>query len=251
MSAEMMPRTSGSLRCKGFIFDKNGTLVDLWSVLYALALAREREITRIAGPDFVGAWKQAVGICDGGRIDAQGPLALARRSDEIAVVAGALYHRGLSWHQGLAKAREAYDAADEIVDDPTFGTKLLPGIEEMLHRLKGTGAKLAVATTDNRQRTQKAFRNLAIGDLFDVILGGDDVQAPKPSPEPVLKACALLGVQPAEVAVVGDSPMDMMMGKAAGVGVCVAVLTGTGTREQFLDTADVILPSAADLELKS
>ena len=44
----------------------------------------------------------------------------------------------------------------------------------------------------------------------------------------VLRLCALLGVAPARTAVVGDSPADLRMGRGAGAGLAVGVLTGVG-----------------------
>lgn len=75
----------------------------------------------------------------------------------------------------------------------------------------------------------------------------DDGVANKPAPDPVLHVCAVIGVHPARTAVVGDSPADMAMGRAAGAGLVVGVRTGVGT-DRDLAAADLILDSVADLE---
>ena len=46
---------------------------------------------------------------------------------------------------------------------------------------------------------------------------------------------------------VGDAVHDLAMGRAAGVGLNVGVLSGTSAREDFEDFADLILPSINDL----
>ena len=46
---------------------------------------------------------------------------------------------------------------------------------------------------------------------------------------------------------VGDSPHDLHMGRAAGAGLVVGVLTGVGTQEELVDIADMVVPSIADL----
>ena len=63
----------------------------------------------------------------------------------------------------------------------------------------------------------------------------------------VVDLCDRLRVRPDRAAVVGDSPADLAMGRAAGVARCYAVLTGVGTRAELAPLADEILDSVADL----
>jgi phosphoglycolate phosphatase len=69
----------------------------------------------------------------------------------------------------------------------------------------------------------------------------------KPAPDALLHLCGLLGVAPARTAIVGDSPADLQMGRAAGAGLVVGVLSGVGVREELAPYADVILQSIAEL----
>ena len=50
---------------------------------------------------------------------------------------------------------------------------------------------------------------------MDVLVCADEVQNPKPHPEPVEKAVRLLGGIPRETIYVGDSIHDMQSGRAA------------------------------------
>jgi phosphoglycolate phosphatase len=59
--------------------------------------------------------------------------------------------------------------------------------------------------------------------------------------------CAAVNVPAAEVAMVGDAVHDLAMGRAAGVGLTIGVLSGTSAREDLQDYADLILPSINDL----
>ena len=52
--------------------------------------------------------------------------------------------------------------------------------------------------------------------MMDVLVCADEVTNPKPHPEPVEKALALLGAEPATTVYVGDSIHDMVSGRAAG-----------------------------------
>ena len=49
------------------------------------------------------------------------------------------------------------------------------------------------------------------------------------------------------IAVVGDSPADLAMGRAAGAGLLVGVLSGVGTAADLEPLADLMLPSVAGL----
>ena len=60
----------------------------------------------------------------------------------------------------------------------------------------------------------------------------DDVENPKPHPEPVEKAVQLLGADPATTVYIGDSIHDMRSGRAAGVQTA-AVLWGPFGREHL------------------
>ena len=55
-----------------------------------------------------------------------------------------------------------------------------------------------------------------------------------------------VGVEPAHIAMIGDSTHDMVAGRAAGM-VCIAVLTGLATSRDLEGHADVVLRDIGDL----
>ena len=55
-------------------------------------------------------------------------------------------------------------------------------------------------------------------------------------------------VAPGEVLVVGDTLHDLHMGRAAGAGVVVGVLSGTGTRELLAPHCDYVIDDVLALE---
>jgi len=69
----------------------------------------------------------------------------------------------------------------------------------------------------------------------------------KPAPDAVLALCAELGVPAARAAVIGDAPADLRMGRAAGAGLVIGVLTGVGDRATLEPLADAVLESVAAL----
>ena len=90
-----------------------------------------------------------------------------------------------------------------------------PGLVPLLETLR-PGFKTAVATN----RTDTMARVLAdnhIDHLFDLVVCALDVQFPKPHPEALIKVVEHFSVSAAEVIYVGDSQVDEMAARAAGI----------------------------------
>jgi phosphoglycolate phosphatase-like HAD superfamily hydrolase len=73
----------------------------------------------------------------------------------------------------------------------------------------------------------------------------DDGVPVKPAPDMVRRLCAETCVPVGRAAVVGDSPADLQMGRDAGVGLTVGVLTGVASRADLETLADVVIDSVA------
>ncbi|MCR2803928.1 pyrophosphatase PpaX [Paenibacillus soyae] len=90
-------------------------------------------------------------------------------------------------------------------------------VNEVLEKLHAQGVQIGVVTTKMRLTTEKGLKFVGIFDYVDAIVTIDDVVHAKPHPEPVQKALALLGADPASTIMVGDSTVDMQSAVAAGV----------------------------------
>lgn len=91
------------------------------------------------------------------------------------------------------------------------------GAREFLDELRQRGIPLAVATSS---RTPHAVRHLGqagLLDLFDTIVTRDDVENPKPHPEPYLLAASRLAVTPGRALAVEDSHSGVRAAHAAGM----------------------------------
>jgi HAD superfamily hydrolase (TIGR01509 family) len=94
------------------------------------------------------------------------------------------------------------------------GVALLPGARELLTEVSSAGIPRALVTSAERKIMEVALPS--IGTAFDVLVCAEDVQSPKPDPEPYLRAAALLGAEPAHCVVLEDSPNGVAAGEAAG-----------------------------------
>jgi len=237
-----------TVECLLLIFDKDGTIVDWKSSLLSLANARFVSISRLAGKRVANAWTKAVGVdLRTGWIDPEGPFGIAPASEEMLVAATVLYQCGWGWDEAKRLAETAFDDADKSMKPP-FGAVPVDGAPEALRRLKALrGLKIALASTDRHWRSSETLKALNLDAYFDVVVGADDVPRGKPAPDMVLEACRKVGCHPSDSVVVGDSRVDMIMGKNAKVKACIGVLSGVTPREKLEALADLIIPSVASL----
>ncbi len=89
-----------------------------------------------------------------------------------------------------------------------------PGVAEVLADLRARGHPIAVFTGASRRAADLLLA--AAGIAADALLGGDEVARPKPAADGLLRAADLLGVRPADLAYIGDSPADILAARAAG-----------------------------------
>jgi len=224
-------------------FDKDGTLLSfdaMWGGWARELGARLEGTTRrpVAGDVFA-----AIGFDPtSGHVAPTAPLAIGT-SEQIADTITAVLRR---WCPSVAAARRALAAAWFLPDPRALAVPLadLPGL---FGRLRARGMRIAVVTTDDRAPTLASLDAIGVGPLVDAVVAGDDGIPTKPDPAAVVGLAARFGLEPAAIAVVGDTPADLRMGRGAGAGLAVGVLSGLGTREMLEPLADALLASVAEL----
>ncbi|GMK48813.1 pyrophosphatase PpaX [Paenibacillus glycanilyticus] len=106
----------------------------------------------------------------------------------------------------------------------TVNTKLhdellrpFPYTNEVMKDLHEQGIQIGVVTTKIRMSTERGMKFCGLYDYVDAFVTVDDVVNPKPHPEPVLMALEMLNADPATTIMIGDSAVDMISAKEAGV----------------------------------
>jgi len=117
-------------------------------------------------------------------------------------------------------------------------TTLLPTAKEAI-ALASAHAKLAVVTTKTSQYSRELLEYLGILDSFDVLIGREEVTHPKPHPEPVLKAILALDARVESTWMIGDTCMDMIAAREAGV-FGIGVTCGYGDLKTLQGCCDYI-----------
>ena len=122
-------------------------------------------------------------------------------------------------------------------------TVLLPRAKEAIEYAY-IYAKLGVVTTKTSEYSRELLEHFGLMKYFDVLIGREDVEHPKPHSEPVIKALKALDYQFGRVAyMIGDTTADMIAAEESNIG-CIGVLTGYMNEEELDDYADFIKADA-------
>ncbi len=102
-------------------------------------------------------------------------------------------------------------------------TRPFPGISELLDWLDEQDLPWGVVTNKMSRFSIPLIERMGLGQRCRTLVCPDQVTHGKPHAEPVLKACAELGVDPAGCVFVGDHLRDIQAGKAAGTATVAAL----------------------------
>ena len=129
--------------------------------------------------------------------------------DAFAVLTG-VWNR-----QVLAAYKDEYtEKARECMSDNTV---LFPETIAVLTALKERKACVGIVSTKYRYSIMELMNRYFPSSFWDIVVGVEDVEEPKPSPMGVYRALRQLGVDKPDVLFVGDSAIDARTAQAAGV----------------------------------
>jgi phosphoglycolate phosphatase len=122
---------------------------------------------------------------------------------------------------------------------------LLDGTRMLLAELAGRSIRTGVVTRNCRVAVLKVFPDIA--HHCQAFLTREDTERVKPHPDHLRSALRALSVVPAEAIMVGDHPLDILLGRETGT-YTVGVLTGHSGREDLHSAnADLIIDKASDI----
>ena len=230
--------------CEMALFDLDGTILDDMVRYRTMARARFEVIRDAADQEAAERWAVSSGVDPSDySVDLRGPLAKAPRKEDIVVAATALWPRGYRWYEAVDAARGLYEDADRL-QEVRYVPIIFDGVAEALRALKGAGLRLGIATNGSGVAARGLMAVHGLEGLFEVFVGADMVEEGKPDPEMIFLSCEQAGILPVETVYVGDSPADMMAGRAAG---CRAVIAVNHLEdEELTGLADASTASVAD-----
>ncbi|HNX16052.1 MAG TPA: HAD-IA family hydrolase [Bacilli bacterium] len=96
--------------------------------------------------------------------------------------------------------------------------KSYPGAKETLLALKEQGYQLGIVTNKIHKTTEYCLQLLDLENIFDVIIGFDDVDRPKPYPDGIYLAMKRLNqTEKEDVLYIGDNGSDLLTSQNAGI----------------------------------
>jgi len=223
----------------GILFDKDGTLLDYHATWAPL---NKQAALEAAGGDAALAERLLVATGYDPASDSHVPNSLLVSASNAEIAGSWAAMLGADPHvltQRVTAVFEANSAATAVA---------VAGMAAVLAALKARGLALGVATNDSEESAYQSLGPFGVLEHFSYVVGFDSGHGAKPGPGMVEGFCAATGLAPANVAVVGDSLHDMEMGRQAGAGLLVGVLTGTSGRADLAAHAHHVLDSVGELE---
>lgn len=239
---------------KGIVFDKDGTIIDFYTLwLPMVERTAEKIIAEFTPVDPRASEYERLeaGIMDifgldtdDSYIDPDGNLAQATVDRSARQLTDYLLEQDFQ----IGRSREEledriYGIMENSVDeiDYTKNLRETADLHELFSELSERGYRLGLATADTRPSTLTIMKELDITDYFDYIACGDDEMPDKPDPAVLEDFCSEMSLECPEVAMVGDTPTDLKTGRRAGAGLVVGVLCGVGSREDLEELADELI----------
>jgi len=125
-------------------------------------------------------------------------------------------------------------------------TTLYPGVHESLDRLKAEGVLMAVLTNKPVRFSKDIMKGLGVGEHFFQVYGGNSFASKKPDPEGAYALLAEAGVPKERSLMVGDSVVDVLTARNAGIAVC-GVTYGFQPETLFVEPPDILVERMEDL----
>ncbi|WP_210617015.1 HAD family hydrolase [Mammaliicoccus lentus] len=215
------------------LFDKDGTLLkfdETWSEISLVMINKFIERYQVEEEQSL---QEELGYVDG-KFLASGILASGTLSDIVKKFQKYANHENNKevedWTVQLSKDLIAeYNPETVVIDD----------MQNILKHFKDKGYHIAIITSDDQDGTKRFIKDAGVRHLIDDTITATINGYQKPDPKMVEDFYAKWNVVPEEIAIIGDTPTDIQMGRNSHFGVVVGVLSGTG-EESDLEEADYI-----------
>lgn len=136
---------------------------------------------------------------------------------------------------------------DEVQRLVTTNAQLMPGVRELLVRLREKKIPVALASSSPLRLIRGLMQFYSIYDYFQVVCSAEVETYGKPHPAVFLTAARQMGIDPTEILVFEDSFNGVIAAKAARM-KCVAVPAPEHAAQSRFAAADLVLPSLTSFD---
>ena len=129
------------------------------------------------------------------------------------------------------KIKQLMNAIPEVYQEVFQRILPFPGVESVLKKLSARKVKLGALTSSRRTALRPLYHH-SLSNYFEVMMTREEGFSPKPDPDGILECLRRMKVRPSHAITIGDTPLDIRAGKAAGT-LTIGVLSGIGTQAQL------------------
>ncbi len=227
---------------KGILLDKDGTILDIDKTWVPVARRVCKAVAEEYAPEIDPVeLLQAIGI-EGDYVNPSGSMAKGTNADiaDDFLQVMRFYGKEIEGETFAARSEHYFNAF-------SLDVQVIPSVEDLpalLGRLKERGLVIGLATADTLVSARNCLLKMNVLELFEYIGSDDGIIKPKPAPEMMEAFCQKYGLQPSEVAMVGDTMTDMAFGRNTGAGVLIGI---EKEPSEVGETADYAISSVAEL----
>ncbi|MFH1846061.1 MAG: HAD family hydrolase [Candidatus Omnitrophota bacterium] len=235
------------------VFDKDGTLIDLytyWSNMIALRAERLCEYYGLSKDEHKYNLMNEMGVdIKKKRLKPEGPVGLLPRN--IVQKAAEDYLDVINCSDVSTAAFDVFKEVDKLSLDllDTF-IKPIKGATELLQGLKEKKCRIAIATTDKTERARLAVEFLNMADFIDIIVGADKVKNSKPSPDMLEVITEELKIAPVNSVMIGDAETDVRTGINAGFKASIGVCSGLTDKKTLMGLTQYVVSDVSEIKVK-
>lgn len=197
------------------VFDFDGTILDTETPVYE----SWAEAYRFAGaePIPLSTWLETIGMADGHSLDIRGILCERLGVDALPV--------------------EVEDHRRAARDEMLHAMPLRSGVQVWIEAATEANVLLAIASSSPSEWVHPHLERMDLDGFFSVVSCADPPTPGKPDPTVYMRACAELGIEPADALAIEDSTHGVSAAIAAGMR-CIAA-PGPITRTMRFDHATI------------
>ncbi|KAG0270176.1 hypothetical protein DFQ27_000095 [Actinomortierella ambigua] len=217
-----MSAASFPIRCKGLLFDMDGTLIDTTIIVES-------------------NWKK---WCDANGVVFEELIAVSHGRPSFEIL------REFTPVERHAEtlSPEYIKNLEDLVTESTEGMIIIPGTRALLESIPRD--KWAVVTSAGRNMANTRFVQTGLP-TPPILVSASDIVLGKPNPEGYLKAAKAMGVDPSECVVFEDAPAGIRAGSASGAKAVIGMNTGTMDHKHLVEAgASPIINSFEEIEVK-
>ena len=183
-----------------------------------------------------------------GKLLPTGPIAIINR--DVGLNSLVIFFRDNNINLPRSNIENVFDSVhSDFVSESNQYILPIPGVVDFIKTLKANNINLSLITSDTLDGARSSLDKLEILNCFDFLAGKDSGFGHKVSGLPAIEACKFFAVSPKNTIIIGDAPMDYMMGLQSGIN-SILISTGQIEKKDLLSLTPFVCDNVSELRLQ-